>query len=55
MDNSTRVPADRNAAPRTTRLPWEPPQLSKLPPLTELTLATGGPINGGGGGGGTVF
>lgn len=40
------------------RLPWQPPKLEELPPLTELTLQTGGPIGGGGdtgGGGSTVF
>lgn len=37
------------------RCPWLPPRLEELPPLTELTLATGGPIGGGGntGGGGS--
>jgi hypothetical protein len=34
---------------------WEKPSLSKLPPLTELTLQTGPGIPGGGAGGGTVF
>lgn len=37
---------------------WQPPELQELPPLTELTLQTGGPIDGGGdtgGGGSTVF
>ena len=39
------------------RLPWESPSLSRLPRLTELTLATGGGIPGGGntGGGTTVI
>jgi hypothetical protein len=37
------------------RQKWEVPALTKLPPLTELTLQTGGGIPGGGSGGGTVF
>jgi hypothetical protein len=36
------------------RLPWEPPSLSPLPRLTELTLATGGGIPGGGNTGGST-
>lgn len=55
MDISTRKSVDSGAEKLPNLLRWEPPQLSKLPPLTELTLATGGPIGGGGGGGGTVF
>lgn len=39
----------------TGREPWAKPVLSKLPPLTDLTLQTGGRILGGGSGGGTVF
>ena len=37
---------------------WKTPRIEDLPPLTELTLATGDPIDGGGdtgGGGSTVF
>ena len=36
--------------------PWEAPALVQLPRLTDLTLQTGNPINGGGGtgGGGTT-
>jgi hypothetical protein len=39
------------------RLPWEPPSITRLPRLTELTLATGGGIPGDGdiGGGSTVI
>jgi hypothetical protein len=40
------------------RTPWTGAKLTKLPPLTELTLVTGGAIHGGGGtggGGSTVF
>jgi hypothetical protein len=43
---------------RSLKQVWEKPSLSKLPPLTELTLQTGGAIPGGGGtggGGSTVF
>ena len=37
---------------------WVPPELVELPRLTDLTLQTGSPIDGGGdtgGGGSTVF
>jgi hypothetical protein len=40
------------------RLPWIPPEIIELPPLTQLTLQStiGDPIGGGGGtGGGSVF
>lgn len=39
------------------RLPWEQPSVTRLPRLTELTLATGGGIPGDGdiGGGSTVI
>jgi hypothetical protein len=39
------------------RLPWEQPSVTRLPRLTELTLATGGGIPGNGdiGGGSTVI
>ncbi len=40
------------------RRPWVTPVVAELPPLTSLTLQTGGPIGGGGGtggGGSTVF
>ena len=50
--DASRAPAPLVSAPR---LQWEVPALSKLPPLTELTLVTGGRIHGGGSGGGTVF
>lgn len=45
----------QNAA---VRRPWTPPVLQQLPKLTDLTLVTGDPIDGGGGtggGGSTVF
>ena len=35
-----------------SRLQWETPEVTPLPRLTELTLATGGGIPGGGGTGG---
>ena len=45
-----------NSSARTTdstpRAAWEAPEVSPLPRLTELTLATGGGIPGGGGTGG---
>jgi hypothetical protein len=44
--------------PDRDRLPWIPPEVIELPPLTQLTLQStiGDPIGGGGGtGGGTVF
>jgi hypothetical protein len=40
------------------RRPWVRPALEELPPLTRLTLQSGGPIDGGGdtgSGGSTVF
>lgn len=47
---------ERTGEPNRLR-PWIPPRIEDLPPLTELTLATGDPIGGGGdpGGGSTVF
>ena len=47
--SSSRSPQPASAE----RLPWESPRVSKLPRLTELTLATGGGIPGGGGTGGS--
>ncbi|MDB4915545.1 MAG: hypothetical protein JWM95_3189 [Gemmatimonadetes bacterium] len=45
-----------NHSENLTRSPWEMPTLTKLPPLTELTLVTGAGIHGGGGSsGGSVF
>lgn len=47
-----------NSAPMpAAREPWEAPAVTRLPRLTELTLATGGGIPGGGdiGGGSTVI
>ena len=55
MEQSSKTPAKAGVPPTSARLPWEAPRLSKLPPLTELTLVTGPPVGGGGGGGGTVF
>jgi hypothetical protein len=37
---------DRDDEP-ATRMPWRPPTIEKLPPLTDLTLQTGSPIPGG--------
>jgi hypothetical protein len=53
MSESTPLPS-RDEAPSGKRT-WETPKLTKLPPLTALTLQTGGGIHGGGAGGGTVF
>jgi len=36
-----------------SRRPWQAPELTELPKLTDLTLISG--IPGGGGSGGTVF
>jgi hypothetical protein len=55
MEDNTRTSVDADAGDSPPRQHWEAPRLEKLPALTELTLATGGPIGGGGGGGGTVF
>lgn len=55
-DSPRRLPENRGQSER--RMPWQAPRLEELPPLTELTLQTGGPIGGGGdtgGGGSTVF
>lgn len=38
----------------TTRRPWQAPELTELPKLTDLTLISG-IIGGGGSGGSTVF
>jgi hypothetical protein len=47
----------RAATAASARQPWETPEVTRLPRLTELTLATGGGIPGGGdiGGGSTVI
>jgi hypothetical protein len=58
MQHSASMPATQIVSESTARQQWEKPTLSKLPPLTELTLQTGGAIPGGGGSGGggsTVF
>jgi hypothetical protein len=44
------VSSSRSPQPRS---PWETPEVTPLPRLTELTLATGGGIPGGGGTGGS--
>lgn len=47
---------DGEAVEAGERAPWVPPEVTELPPLTDLTLQTGDPIGGGGGsGGGSVF
>jgi hypothetical protein len=56
-NDRARPPNGKPDEPRTLR-PWVPPRIEELPPLTDLTLATGDPIDGGGdigGGGSTVF
>jgi hypothetical protein len=55
MSNTSDAPKSK-AAP--TRRPWADPRVQELPRLTQLTLATGDPIDGGagtGGGGSTVI
>jgi hypothetical protein len=48
------VEASQNQdGPPTGRRPWQAPELTELPKLTDLTLISG--IPGGGGVGGTVF
>ena len=47
-------PTDANdPAENGGRRPWQAPELTELPKLTDLTLISG--IIGGGGAGGTVF
>lgn len=56
MANSTR--SEAGPAGPTARQPWSRPEIKDLPRLSELTLQTGGAIDGGigtGGGGSTVF
>jgi hypothetical protein len=58
MQRSGSMPHTSLQSERPPKQAWEKPSLSKLPPLTELTLQTGGSIPGGGGtgpGGSTVF
>jgi len=52
-DEAARSPRDRG---ENGLCPWVPPRIEELPPLTDLTLQTGSPIDGGGdtGGGGSV-
>ncbi|HEV7588992.1 MAG TPA: hypothetical protein VGO40_12820 [Longimicrobium sp.] len=51
------TPSNPSAPAPASREPWEAPALTRLPRLTELTLATGGGIPGGGdiGAGSTVI
>jgi hypothetical protein len=51
------IPSDPAAPAQAPRAPWEAPAVTRLPRLTELTLATGGGIPGNGdiGGGSTVI
>jgi len=55
MNTTPSKAADVPAPP--SREPWDPPAVTALPRLTELTLATGGGIPGDGdiGGGSTVI
>ena len=49
-------PASSSRSPQLAmaeRLPWEAPEVTPMPRLTELTLATGGGVPGGGGTGGS--
>ncbi|MGD8700481.1 MAG: hypothetical protein PVJ43_14385 [Gemmatimonadales bacterium] len=51
-------PRDGESVEPRVRAPWVRPEVTELPPLTELTLQTGDPIGGGGdtgGGGSSVF
>ena len=55
--NSTPGGEGRDRVP-SAKKPWVTPELVELPRLTDLTLQTGSPIDGGGdtgGGGSTVF
>jgi hypothetical protein len=55
MQSSRPTPVASGAPEPSIKQVWERPVLSPLPPLTQLTLQTGGAIPGGGSGGGTVF
>ena len=47
---------DPASQPVKNKKSWKKPAVTELPRLTDLTLQTGGPIDGGGGtGGSTVF
>ena len=48
------TPSNSAAPAVASREPWEAPVVTRLPRLTELTLATGGGIPGGGGVGGST-
>lgn len=51
--NADRTPSPGDERPlASARRPWQPPCVTELPRLTELTLQTGGAIPGGGGTGG---
>jgi len=52
MQRNGSMPASQIVSERSSKQTWEKPSLRKLPPLTELTLQTGGAIPGGGGTGG---
>ena len=53
LDSREQPRGGESVEPRA-RTPWIRPEVTELPPLTELTLQTGDPIGGGGGtGGGT--
>jgi hypothetical protein len=47
-------PDPQNASGPAERRPWQAPELTELPKLTDLTLISGIP-GGGGDGGSTVF
>lgn len=45
--------AEPTAGERSGRAPWSAPELTELPPLTDLTLVTGDAVGGTGNTGGT--
>lgn len=53
-DTPARATPETGCAPANKR-PWVAPEITELPPLTQLTLLTGAGIPGSGAGGGTVF
>lgn len=58
MEHEERVADDSTRRDELQRKTWVAPQIRDLPKLTDLTLLTGSPIEGGGstgGGGGGVF
>lgn len=47
MSSSAPLASPSDAPARAAgRRPWQPPVLTALPPLVQLTLQTGGPITG---------